>query len=169
MNTDTPRTDVDVESHQWESHSNQLSYRTKLCRQLEKKLNKANRRADGMERAGAEQTKRADENYEVIKQLRAEVAERHAGYKATCDELTKVRAEVERLKTELLAYGHRASETSIEFNDMRQERDQWREDAERLAKCVEHSVVPTGPMMFAHIEENKQALAAHGELLKQHD
>lgn len=34
----TPLTDVEVESHQFESHSNQLSYMTSFARQLEREL-----------------------------------------------------------------------------------------------------------------------------------
>lgn len=42
---------------------------------LIERLEAAEERADGMERAGAEQARRADENADVIRQLRARIAE----------------------------------------------------------------------------------------------
>lgn len=89
------------------------------------------------------------------------------------EQLNQLRADVERLKTELLAYGHRATETSIEFNDMRQERDQWRKDAEICARVANEMMLtvkayrPEPPQPNSLMEHWIETLAAHERLIQE--
>lgn len=171
MNTDTPRTDAEAmyEQDGKRKYDNKVS--SDFARQLERELNRQKEinRLEEEHRLAVESVR--DELQNKYGQLRADLhkigmllgaGEDHpedvANHAANI--IPKLRAEVERLK-----------ESSVNWEqlhlEMAKQRNQWREDAERLATCLTHSVVPTGPMLFVYCEENKQALAAHKRLVQE--
>lgn len=166
MNTGTPRTDAAVigSLHRPPMANFDGGYvavvSADFARQLERELNgqKEINRLEQEHRLAVESVR--DELQKNCDQLRADLEGERKAHVEVVHEAEQLRAEVERLKTELLSYGHRASETSIEFNDIRQERDQWREDAERLAFQL-------GVYRAYHSVADDDALAAHERLVKE--